>query len=300
MRSVRSSPPRRSPSILRSARFIASVLRSVTQRPLAAGSRRCSSPGVPPRRRGARATSVTTRRRDGQQWREKQEPMTDEASALFEILSTTRAMRRLKPDPIPDELLRRLLQAGAWAANSSNAQQWRFLVVRDPEVKRAVQVFYQRAFDEVIAPHYRDGEPPPGVPVSSTFASSQRSDTSRSISTRHPYGSCPVSSSETASLAGRPARRSTLRCRTSSSLRVRSASGRHSRPVISSTRRRRRRRSASRTASTPTRSSRSATRWGISVLSGVARSRRSYSSTAGDHPTQVPDQVPEVCSVAGG
>jgi nitroreductase len=89
--------------------------------------------------------------------------MIDDASEFFEILSTTRAMRRLKPDPIPDELLQRLLQAGAWAANSSNAQQWRFLVVRDPEVKRAVQVFYQRAFEEVIDPHYRDGDPPPGV-----------------------------------------------------------------------------------------------------------------------------------------
>lgn len=89
--------------------------------------------------------------------------MSDEATGLFEILSTTRAMRRLKPDPIPDELLHQVLQAGAWAANSSNAQQWRFLVVRDRAVKQAVQVFYQRAFEERIAPHYRDGEPPPGV-----------------------------------------------------------------------------------------------------------------------------------------
>jgi nitroreductase len=91
------------------------------------------------------------------------DPMTEEAGEFFGILSTTRAMRRLKPDPIPEELLQRLLQAGAWAANSSNAQQWRFLVVRDPEIKRAVQVFYQRAFEELIVPHYRDGDPPPGV-----------------------------------------------------------------------------------------------------------------------------------------
>src|ERR1700677_3233542 len=163
MRSARSSRPRRSPSTLRSARFTASVARSVTQKLLAAGSIRCSSPGGPPRRRGVRARERDQALPTGTVVARKKEPMIDDADALFEILSTTRAMRRLKPDPIPDGLLQRLLQAGAWAANSSNAQQWRFLVVRDPEVKRAVQVFYQRAFEELIAPHYRDGEPPPGV-----------------------------------------------------------------------------------------------------------------------------------------
>ena len=88
--------------------------------------------------------------------------MTD-GTGFFEIVSTTRAMRRLKPDPIPDDLLRQVLQAGAYAANSSNAQAWRFLVVRDPAIKSAVQVWYQRAFEERVAAHYLEGDPPPGV-----------------------------------------------------------------------------------------------------------------------------------------
>jgi nitroreductase len=88
--------------------------------------------------------------------------MADDAAGLFEILHTTRAMRRLKPDPVPDELIEQILEAGVCAANSSNAQQWRFLVVKDEAIKAAVQVWYQRAFDEIVAPHYQ-GEPPPGV-----------------------------------------------------------------------------------------------------------------------------------------
>ena len=31
---------------------------------------------------------------------------------LFEIMHTTRAMRRLKPDPVPDALIRKILEAG--------------------------------------------------------------------------------------------------------------------------------------------------------------------------------------------
>ena len=51
---------------------------------------------------------------------------------LFEIIRTTRSMRRLKPDPVPAELLRQVLEAGTAAANGGNMQTWRFLVVRDP------------------------------------------------------------------------------------------------------------------------------------------------------------------------
>ncbi len=83
--------------------------------------------------------------------------------ALFDIIHTTRAMRRLKPDPVPDALICKILEAGAAAANGGNAQRWRFLVVRDPAIKKAVQVWYKKAFDEVIGPRYSTSAPPPGV-----------------------------------------------------------------------------------------------------------------------------------------
>lgn len=82
---------------------------------------------------------------------------------LFEIMATTRAMRRLKPDPVPDELIRKILQAGLSAANGGNRQSWRFLVIKDPAIKKAVQRLYQRAFDEVVGPRYLNSAPPPGV-----------------------------------------------------------------------------------------------------------------------------------------
>jgi nitroreductase len=81
---------------------------------------------------------------------------------LFEIIRTTRSMRRLKPDPVPDALLRQVLEAGTCAANGGNMQTWRFLVVRDPAIKRQVGALYKRAWDEQVGPRYRAGAPAPG------------------------------------------------------------------------------------------------------------------------------------------
>ncbi len=78
-----------------------------------------------------------------------------DSTDVFEIMHTTRAMRRLKPDPVPDALIRKILEAGICAANGGNTQRWRFLVIKDPKVKKAVQVLYKRAFDEVVGPRYR-------------------------------------------------------------------------------------------------------------------------------------------------
>src|SRR6202012_3388303 len=82
---------------------------------------------------------------------------------FFEIIGTTRSMRRLKPDSVPDELIKKILEAGISAANGGNNQTWRFLVVKDPAIKKAVQVWYKKAFDEVVGPRYATSAPPPGV-----------------------------------------------------------------------------------------------------------------------------------------
>lgn len=82
---------------------------------------------------------------------------------LFEIIGTTRSMRRLKPDPVPDALIRQILEAGAAAANGGNTQKWRFLVIKDPAIKQAVQVWYKKAFEEVVGLRYATSPPPPGV-----------------------------------------------------------------------------------------------------------------------------------------
>ena len=82
---------------------------------------------------------------------------------LFEIIQTTRSMRRLKPDPVPNELIRKILEAGVCAPSGGNMQRWRFLVIRDAKIKETVGALYKRAWDEQVAPRYRSGEPAPGM-----------------------------------------------------------------------------------------------------------------------------------------
>jgi nitroreductase len=82
---------------------------------------------------------------------------------LFETIETLRSMRRLKPDPVPDELIARILRAGVCAPNGGNSQRWRFLVIKDRKIKEAVQVWYKRAYDEIIGPRYASSAPPPGA-----------------------------------------------------------------------------------------------------------------------------------------
>lgn len=88
-------------------------------------------------------------------------PPTD--ANLFEIIRTTRSMRRLKPDPVPEALVRQILEAGTAAANGGNMQSWRFLVIQDPAIKQTVGALYKRAWDEQVGPRYRAGGPAPGM-----------------------------------------------------------------------------------------------------------------------------------------
>jgi nitroreductase len=55
---------------------------------------------------------------------------------LEEAITTQRAVRRLKPDPVDDALVLRLIELALKAPTGSNAQNWEFIVVRDPAVKR--------------------------------------------------------------------------------------------------------------------------------------------------------------------
>src|SRR5690349_2408468 len=58
--------------------------------------------------------------------------------SLYEAMRTTRAVRRMRPDPIPDAVLRRVLEAATYAPSGGNRQAWRILVVRDPALKQEV------------------------------------------------------------------------------------------------------------------------------------------------------------------
>jgi nitroreductase len=62
---------------------------------------------------------------------------------LYEAMRTTRAVRRLRPDPVPDDVLRRVIEAATWAPSGGNRQGWRIVAVRDAEKKRRLRDFYR-------------------------------------------------------------------------------------------------------------------------------------------------------------
>jgi nitroreductase len=55
---------------------------------------------------------------------------------LFEAMYSARAIRRIKPDPVPDEVITKVLDAAIRAPSGSNAQAWVFIVVKDAEKRR--------------------------------------------------------------------------------------------------------------------------------------------------------------------
>jgi len=61
---------------------------------------------------------------------------------LYEAMRTLRAVRRLRPDPVPDDVLARVLEAATWAPTGGNAQPWRVVAVRDPEAKQRLGELY--------------------------------------------------------------------------------------------------------------------------------------------------------------
>jgi nitroreductase len=74
----------------------------------------------------------------------------DERIGLFDALYTNRAIRRFRPDPIPDSVISKVIEAATQAPNGSNRQRWRFMVIRDPDLRRRVGEVYRRAMDELV------------------------------------------------------------------------------------------------------------------------------------------------------
>jgi nitroreductase len=73
-----------------------------------------------------------------------------------EALYTTRAMRRVKPDPIPDQVQQRILDAAVRAPSGGNAQNWRFLLVDDAVLKQRLGDLYRDAMDQLWKTVYKD------------------------------------------------------------------------------------------------------------------------------------------------
>jgi nitroreductase len=54
------------------------------------------------------------------------------------LLKSRRSIRRYRPDPVPEEMVEQLLEAGRWAPSASNRQPWAFVVVRDEAIRQQV------------------------------------------------------------------------------------------------------------------------------------------------------------------
>ena len=72
---------------------------------------------------------------------------------LREAMSTLRAVRRLKPDAIPEEVLGRVLEAASWAPTGGNAQPWRVVVVRDRAKMSELGLLYSNVWHAYAKGH---------------------------------------------------------------------------------------------------------------------------------------------------
>jgi nitroreductase len=79
---------------------------------------------------------------------------------LFEAIYSARSLRRLKPDPVPEELITKILDAAIRAPSGGDAQNWAFIVVRDPDRRRRLGVIYRKASDIAEAIYAARGRPP--------------------------------------------------------------------------------------------------------------------------------------------
>jgi nitroreductase len=78
---------------------------------------------------------------------------------LFDAIYSARALRRLKPDPVPEEIITRILDAAIRAPSAGNAQSWAFIVVRDGEQRRRLGVIYRKASDIASEMYKARGRP---------------------------------------------------------------------------------------------------------------------------------------------
>lgn len=63
---------------------------------------------------------------------------------IMEVMATMRAMRRLKPDPVPRELLERIVEAASWAPSGGNLQSYGYVIVDDRETMRRCGDIWRR------------------------------------------------------------------------------------------------------------------------------------------------------------
>lgn len=75
---------------------------------------------------------------------------------VYEALYTTRAMRRVRPDPIPMDVQAKVLDAAIRAPSGGNMQNWRFLLVDDADTRIRLAALYRECIDELWDTIYKE------------------------------------------------------------------------------------------------------------------------------------------------
>lgn len=60
---------------------------------------------------------------------------------LKQVIEQRRSIRKFKPDPIPDEYIREILEAARLAPSGTNIQPWRFVIVKSKDVREKIRPF---------------------------------------------------------------------------------------------------------------------------------------------------------------
>ena len=89
---------------------------------------------------------------------------------LYDAMRTTPAVRAFKPDPIPDDVLRRVLEHARFAPSGGNRQPWSVVAVRDPETRTRLRELYVPSWENYVdvqgaTPLLSMDEPPEGLPA---------------------------------------------------------------------------------------------------------------------------------------
>ena len=79
---------------------------------------------------------------------------------LLDAIMTARAIRRYTDDPVTDDEISACLRAAVQAPNNGNIQPWQFVVITDPDTKRAVGEVYRKSYDR-FEKAYNKMAPPP-------------------------------------------------------------------------------------------------------------------------------------------
>ncbi|MFA5254667.1 MAG: nitroreductase family protein [Methanoregula sp.] len=98
---------------------------------------------------------------------------------LFEAIQTRRAVRKYRPDPVPEDEIKKILDAANWAPSAMNRQQWEFIVVTGKETIRQMGVSFGAVIEEMTR----------NLPASSGHGSLSREEFIRFAES---YGGAPV------------------------------------------------------------------------------------------------------------